>query len=112
MRVDIGLDWDTATKKMESGQTGDTSRKCNEPGLEAEQIQTGGRLQYVVGASFSAHLRMREEGESRSAGLSPVIFSPTHPTFHYFSHYFATGDFYFSSNGKIGMDETGEAFPK
>lgn len=64
------------------------------------------------GSSFSAHLHMREEGASRGARLSPVIFSPTHPTFNYFSHYFAIGDFYFSSNRKIEMDETGEAFPK
>lgn len=112
MRVDIGLDWDTATKKKGSGQMEDTSRKCNQQGMEAAQTQTGGRLQYVVGSSFSAHLRKHEEGEPRGTGLSPVIFSPTHPTFNCFSHYFATGDFYFSSNRKIEMDETGEAFPK
>lgn len=40
MRVDIGLDWDTATKKTESGQMGDMARKCNQQGMEADQTQT------------------------------------------------------------------------
>lgn len=95
MRADIGLDWDTATKTTESGQMGDTSRKYNQQGMETDQTQTEGRLQYVVGSSFSAHPHMHEEGESGGAGLSPVIFSSTHPTFKLFLTLFCNRRFLF-----------------